>query len=248
MPNGGVLSKNVITVGRPVDYEGGFMITQKNVRVIAAALIIAVLVSVTGCGGAYKASGQYKRELMLNRIEKARQCHEKAKGQFETLLANYMSIVDANGGDIRTKYNKLNRECKKARSTANELSKRIKEVEKVGKPLFRDWEDELDEYQDEQMRRTSEEQLDITRRNYMKCVHSIKACQSRVEEVLASINDQVLFLSHNLNAKALSTFKKDTSSLKAEISGLVKQMQDAIKEAETFIDENSSVELTKLEE
>jgi len=224
------------------------MTTQKNVRAVAAVLVYVFLIFIVGCGNAYKASGQYKRELLLNRIEKARQCHDQAREQFEVVLANYTSIIDGKGGDIRTKYNKLNRECKRAESIDEDMSKRIKEVEKVGKPLFRDWEDELNQYQDEQLRRTSEEQLDLTRSKYLKCIHSIKACQAKVKDVIALINDQILFLSHNLNSKALTTFKKDTSYLKDEISGLVKQMQNAVKETETFIDENSTVELTKLEE
>ena len=221
---------------------------QKKVQPVIVTLIFVGLIFITGCGGAYKASGQYKRDLLLHRIEKARQSHVKASNQFEVVLANYSSIVDANSGDIRTKYNKLNRECKRARSITKDISRKVKDVEKVGKPLFREWEDDLDEYENEDMRRSSEEQLDLTRRNYLKCVHSIKSCQGKVEGVLVSLNDQMLFLSHNLNSKALSAFKKNTASLKSEVGALVKQMQAGIKEAETFIDENGSVALTKPEE
>jgi ElaB/YqjD/DUF883 family membrane-anchored ribosome-binding protein len=224
------------------------MFTQKKVRIVLAVLVFVVVVFMTGCGGAYKASGQYKRDLLLNRIEKAKQCHERAKNQFEVVLANYADIIDANAGDIRTEYNKLNRECKRARKIAKEISQRVKDVEDIGKPMFRNWEDELAEYNNEAIRRSSEEQLDLTRRNYLKCVHSIKSCQGKVEGVLASLNDQMLFLSHNLNSKALSAFKKNTASLKSEVGALVKQMQAGIKEAETFIDENGSVALTKPEE
>jgi hypothetical protein len=114
--------------------------------------------------------------------------------------------------------------------------------------MFRNWEDELAEYNNEAIRRSSEEQLDITRRNYLKLVHSIKSTEGKVETALVSLNDQVLFLSHNLNTKALSAFKKEVAALKLEVNGLVKHMQKAIKEADAFADENGSVVLTKLEE
>jgi len=54
------------------------------------------------------------------------------------------------------------------------------------------WEDELDEYENEAMRRSSEEQLDITRRNYLKLVHSIKATQKKIVNAQGALNDQVL--------------------------------------------------------
>ena len=224
------------------------MFTQKKVRIVLAVLVFVVVVFMTGCGGAYKASGQYKRDLLLNRVEKARQCHERAKNQFEVVLANYADIIDANAGDIRNEYNKLNRECKRARKISKDIYRKVKDVEDIGKPLFRNWEDELGEYNNEAIRRSSEEQLDITRRNYLKLVHSIKSTEGKTAVVLASVNDQVLFLSHNLNTKALTAFKKEVASLKLQVNGLVKHMQNAINEAEDFVDENGSVVLTKLEE
>lgn len=224
------------------------MITQKKIRVVLAILVFVIVVFMTGCGGAYKASGQYKRDLLLDRIEKARKCHEQAKNQFEVVLSNYSDIIDANAGDIRTEYNKLSRECKRARKILKDICRKVKDVEDIGKPLFRNWEDELAEYQNEAIRRSSEEQLDITRRKYLKFVHSIKSTEGKTENVLASLNDQVLLLSHNLNTRALSVFKKEVATLKLEVNGLVKHMQKAIKEAEDFIDDNGSIILTKLEE
>ena len=224
------------------------MFTQKKVRIVLAVLVFVIVVFMTGCGGAYKASGQYKRDLLLDRIEKVRKCHEKAKNQFEVVLANYSDIIDANAGDIRTEYNKLARECKRARKISKDICKKVKDVEDIGKPLFRKWEDELDDFQNEAIRRSSEEQLDITRRNYLNLVHSIKSTEDKTENVLASLNDQVLLLSHNLNTRALSILKKEVTTLKVEVNALVKHMQKAIKEAEDFIDDNGSVELAKLEE
>ncbi|MCF7956786.1 MAG: DUF2959 domain-containing protein [Phycisphaerae bacterium] len=224
------------------------MFTQKKVRIVLAVLVFIIVVFMTGCGGAYKASGQYKRDLLLDRIEKASQCHERAKNQFEVVLANYSDIIDANAGDIRTEYNKLNRECERARKLSKEICKKVKDVEDIAKPLFRSWEDELAEYKNEGLRRSSEEQLDNTRRSYFELVHSIKATEGMTEDVLALLNDQVLFLSHNLNTKALAAYKKEVSNLKLQVKDLINHMQKAIQQSETFVDENGSVVLTKLEE
>ena len=59
---------------------GGIMFTRKKIHGVGAILILLGVVFLTGCGGAYKGSGQYKRDLLLDRIDKVRKCHETQPG------------------------------------------------------------------------------------------------------------------------------------------------------------------------
>ncbi len=199
-------------------------------------LILASMVCLTGCvGGAYKSSGQYKRDILIDRIEKARQCHERAKNQFEVVLINYSNVVDTAKGDLHDEYNKLSRQYNKTKAITKEISRRVVDVEKIGKSLFRDWEDELEGYENETIRRTSEEHLDTTRSNYLKVVHSLKDTQRRTENILKSLSDQMLFLSQNLNVGALKSFKEEITALKDDLKSLIKKMEKGIEEAEKFV-------------
>ena len=139
-----------------------------NKRKMLLCLLIvmtsASMFYLTGCsGGAYKSSGQYKRDILIDRIEKARQCHELAKKQFQIISVDYSNVVIASQEYIRDKYNKLDKQHKKTKAVTVQLCRRVKDVVKAGKPLFRNWEDELDEYQNESIRRSSEEQLNKAR-------------------------------------------------------------------------------------
>jgi len=223
------------------------MLKQKNIHAVILSLLMLSFLFLTGCGSAYKASGQYKRDLLLDRIEKVRVSHEKAKTQFQQVLEQYSSIIEANSGQIRGEYNKLSKEYVKALAINDEISKKVKDVESVGKPLFKGWEKELDEYQNERMRRASEEQLDTTRSRYLKLVHSIKSSKNKVNDVLKSMNDQVLFLSHNLNKKALSVIKRDVEGVKVEVNELIGQIDEAIKESGEFINDSVSIALAESE-
>jgi hypothetical protein len=49
--------------------------------------------------------------------------------------------------------------------------------------------------------------------------------------------DQVMFLKHNLNARALGSLSGTAKSLELEVSGLIQQMQGSIAEAESYIKE-----------
>ena len=57
----------------------------------------------------------------------------------------------------------------------------------------------------------------------------------RMEPVLATFRDQVLFLKHNLNARALASLTTTNRELEADISRLVADMEASIREAEDFI-------------
>jgi len=56
-----------------------------------------------------------------------------------------------------------------------------------------------------------------------------------MDPVLAALHDQVLFLKHNLNARALGSLSGTVDTLQADVARLVEQMQAAIAEANTFV-------------
>lgn len=53
--------------------------------------------------------------------------------------------------------------------------------------------------------------------------------------VLRTFRDNVLFLKHNLNAQAVGSLRVEFSSLKGEIEGLIKNMNEAIQTSNKFI-------------
>jgi hypothetical protein len=221
------------------------MIKRKKLQCVLNLLFIASVIYLTGCsGGAYKSSGQYKRDILVDRIEKARQSHERAKTQFQVVLTDYSNVVDAGEDNLHAEYNKLSKQYKKTKAVTKDMYRKIADVEKIGKPLFRDWEDELENYENEKIRRSSEEHLDATRSNYLKVLHAVKNTEYKTASTLKSLNDQMLFLSQNLNARAMKSFKEEIAALKAELKDLAKLMDKAIDEANKFTKTGSVVVAT----
>jgi hypothetical protein len=108
-------------------------------------------------------------------------------------------------------------------------------VEDVSEALFREWKDELRQYSSEAMRQMSQEKLDTTRLKYNELIRAMKAAEARIEPVLAPLRDQVLFLKHNLNAKAVAALGAELTSVQTHVDTLIKEMETSIAEADKFI-------------
>jgi hypothetical protein len=132
-------------------------------------------------------------------------------------------------------YNLFNDEYEESEEAANAISEHISAVESVADALFEEWSDELDLYTSPSLRRASERQYKSTQKKYQRLLASMRRVEESMQPVLATMRDNVLFLKHNLNARAIDTLKGELGSINRDVSKLVKNMQRSIAEAEAFI-------------
>jgi hypothetical protein len=64
---------------------------------------------------------------------------------------------------------------------------------------------------------------------------AMKSAEASLEPVLRPLRDQVLFLKHNLNAKAVAGLTEELAAVQASVDVLIKEMEAAIAEADRFI-------------
>ena len=192
-----------------------------------------------GCSSAYYGAmekfGIAKREILADRVEQTRTAQQEAKEQFADALQQFMAVTKTEGGDLQRKYDELNREFQRSETRAKEVRERIAAVEDVAEALFREWKQELGQYTNASLRRDSERQLDTTRRRYDALLTLMRRAADRMDPVLATFRDQVLYLKHNLNARALTQLDSTHRTLEADITRLISDMETSIREAENFI-------------
>ena len=134
---------------------------------LSAITSLILLTSCRSTGYAVKEKfGIEKRDILVSDVEAARDSQEDAKEQFASALEQFQSVVDVEGGDLEKKYNKLSKEYKKSESRANAVSGRIKEVERFSRDLFKEWEKELKQYQSAELRASSKQQLQMTKKQF----------------------------------------------------------------------------------
>jgi len=201
--------------------------------------IIATSLLLTGCQSAYYGAmekvGYHKRDIMVDRVEDAKESQEDAQKQFSSALEEMQALLNHDGGDLESAYNKAKDEYESAQDAADDVTNRIDKVEDVAEALFDEWQSEIGEISKASLRRNSETKLRETKRSYNQLVKSMRRAESKMPPVLTAMKDNMLYLKHNLNAQAIGAIKGEFTSLQTDISGLIKEMNKSIEESNKFI-------------
>lgn len=202
-------------------------------------LAVAACLLGVSCTSLYYSSmeklGKEKRDILVSRVKNVREDQEKAKEQFKTTLEAFQAVTGFEGGDLEKTYKKLNGEFEDAESRAKKVHERVDSVEKVAKDLFTEWESEVGAIHDPKLKSKSRALLLDTRKRYAALVKKMRAAEKRMEPVLAAFRDQVLFLKHNLNARAIQSLRETTIEIDGEVTRLVQDLEASIQEADAFI-------------
>lgn len=210
-----------------------------RVTSIKALFFVFSFILLSGCSsmyyGAMEKVGIHKRDILVDRVEDAKDAQSEAKTQFASALEQYQSIVTIEDQALVDKYNLLNDEFEDSKAAAEAVSERIDSVEDVSEALFDEWQDELSLYSNANLRKQSAQKLAKTKRKYKSLITAMRRSEKKMQPVLAAFQDQVLFLKHNLNAQAINSLKGELKTIQKDVARLVKEMENSIKESEAFI-------------
>jgi hypothetical protein len=199
----------------------------------------AIILGLTGCSSMYYGTmeklGVHKRDIMVDRVKAARDTQNEAKQQFLTAMEQFKSVVNFQGGDLEKEYNKLNATLQKSEAKATEVRNRIRAVEDVSDALFSEWRSEIKQYTSDTLRQSSQRKYDVTKKKYTELIKAMKRAEGKLEPALAPLRDQVLFMKHNLNARAIAGLSNELISVQTNVDRLVRDMESAIAEADAFI-------------
>jgi DNA repair exonuclease SbcCD ATPase subunit len=212
-----------------------------NISILSWLVLIVVIfvLSLGGCSKAYYGAmekiGIHKRDILVDRVEDARDAQSEAQEQFKSALEQFGSVIKIENTDLKKAYDKLNAEYEDSEKAAEKVSERIDKVESVAEALFDEWEEELNLYKSADLRRLSKQKLQTTKARYRKMITSMHRAEKSMTPVLRTFRDNVLFLKHNLNAQAIGSLRTEFSTLKGKIDGLIKNMNEAIQTSNKFI-------------
>jgi hypothetical protein len=203
--------------------------------------MVALLVFIGGCRSAYYSAwekmGWAKRDILVDRVKDGRDEQEKAKEEFKTTLQKFQELTNFQGGDLDAKYKKLNSAYEDCKGRAEAVSKQIDSIDTVANDMFKEWKQELSQYQNADLRRSSEQKLRDTQDRYQQLITIMRKSEQTMQPVLAAFHDQVLFLKHNLNAAAISSLQNTAAGIESDVQKLIADMEASINEANAFINQ-----------
>lgn len=211
--------------------------------VVGSTLLACAVITLPACStatiAAKEAFGYAKREQLVDRVEDARDAQGQAKQQFASALEQFLSVTGTGGSastkELEAKYAKLKDALASSEKRATAVRSRITDTKNVADALFKEWNKELGQYSSAAMKQASQRQLDDTKAQYQRLIGAMDDAAAKMDPVLAAFRDQVLFLKHNLNARAIASLQTTSDQLGADVAALIKEMESSIAEADAFI-------------
>ncbi|MCG8017048.1 MAG: DUF2959 domain-containing protein [Candidatus Thiodiazotropha sp. 'RUGA'] len=201
--------------------------------------VALLLILLSGCSSVYydtmESVGYHKRDILVDRVEAAKDAQSDAQEQFKSALDQFASVIRLEESDLKRAYDDLNHEFESSESAAQEVTDRIDKVESVAEDLFEEWQEELELYENKKLKAASKQQLSKTKSRYQGMLKSMRQAERTMQPVLNNFRDNVLYLKHNLNAQAIGSLRGEFGNLKADITNLINRMNQSIKRSDEFI-------------
>lgn len=202
-------------------------------------VIVLSIFTLTGCQSAYYSAmeqvGYHKRDIMVDRVEDAKQSQQEAQQEFTSALEALSTLTNFNGGELESAYNQINDKYQDSEKAAQDVSDRIAAIEDVSDALFDEWQNELELYTSSKLKRASEQKLKETQRSYKTMLSAMKRAEDKMTPVLNTLRDNTLYLKHNLNANAIGSLQGEFMSLEQDIEVAITEMKAAIAESDKFL-------------
>ncbi|OKY28025.1 MULTISPECIES: DUF2959 domain-containing protein [Thalassotalea] len=212
------------------------MFCNKSIKLMG---IISLFILV-GCQSAYYSAmekvGTHKRDILIDRVEKATDSQEEAKQEFQDALEQFTKLMNFEGGELQSHYERSKDHYESSKEAAEDVAERISLIEDVAQALFDEWQDEIEQFSNQQYKQQSQAQLRDTERRYKNVIRAMHRAKDKMQPVLSALQDNMLYLKHNLNAKAIGSLNAEYTSIKQNVAQLIEQMNRSIDDSQAFIE------------
>ncbi len=203
------------------------------------ALTCLLCISMTACSALYFSAmehlGKQKRDILVQRILAVKKDQQATQTQLKTTLQAFEDVTGFKGGDLEKVYNRLNKEYERCESRANKLKGRVDSVDQVATSMFAEWQGEIRAMRNRSLRDQSQDLLLAARRQHAQYMSKMRRTEENIQPVLQAFHDQVTFLKHNLNARAISSLKKTSAQIDAQAGALIRDIDLSSREADNYI-------------
>jgi hypothetical protein len=206
-------------------------------RTVCIPLILLVLLA--GCQSTYyramETLGKEKRDILVQRIKDAKKDQDQTKQQLQTTMQSFQALTGFQGGSLEKSYKRLNSDYESANSQASKLHDKIQSIDQVSNDLFKEWQGEIAAMDNAKLKAQDNVMLRNAKTRQATYMRAMHRTEDQIAPVLKAFQDQVLFLKHNLNSRAIGSLKGTSATLQGNVADLIQSIDASSQEADKLI-------------
>lgn len=211
-------------------------------RVVSVLVLGAIVLA--GCASG-ATTGQKNVDNLTKAINKLGDSIRSGKAELEAMLTAYQQVINNEDGDLLTPFKTFHSGLEKVEKARADIQKKGTDAELAADAFFAEWQNTLQKFQSEDMRKRSQERLDTTKARFAEIDKASDEAAAAYQPLMATLKDHDLYLSNDLNAEAVKTLSKDAKDIKMN-GDTVNKLIDGVLD---FIDKyNEKVAMVKKQE
>ena len=186
---------------------------------------------------AWEQVGKEKRHLLRENVEAAGREQQQASEKFKDVLSQIQALYGFDGGELEKAYRRLKADYESCEARAQDVRDRIAKVEQIAEDLFNEWQGEIEQIGNPELKMKSRQSLADTQRRYAQLEQAMRKAERRMDPVLQKMRDYVLFLKHNLNAQSVGALAQEVGRIETEVDSLISDLNKSIEETNAFLED-----------
>jgi len=184
--------------------------------------VIAGVVLLVAAAGAAQAQdeGVKQIEQLIKRARAQVEAITDAKMQLQKTMTAYNTVLAPDVKDRRDAYKSLQKEMASSEKKRAEVSARSMELNAEADKLFKSWEGSTAAIQSPDLRDRSQQRLKRTQDRFADLRKTGQKAADMYSPIMKTLQDQVTYLGHDLNAASATSLKSDADKLNAQAKNL----------------------------
>ena len=171
-------------------------------------------------------------------IETAENTVKQATGvreEIQKTMDSYNAMFKSSDTEVRDAYKNVEKGIERTEKKREEAKKNVDLMKAEGDAYFASWKQSLQQIQDPDLRKKSEDRMGETRKHFDGVLSSVTDARAAYDPFLKSLRDQWTYLGHDLNASGLASLKPDAEKLRGQSTEVLKKIDDGMKKANDYV-------------
>ena len=152
--------------------------------------------------------------------------------QLGKMLTGYNSIIDGSAKNAQSAYKKLAGDLKSTEKMLQGAQKSLQAMNKEADKFFADWEKDLGEFTNEDLKQKSMARLETSKSKYAALGESLGQAGDAFGPLVQNLNDQILFLGRDLSPEAIQDLQGEAEALNQQATEVTEEVKTLIASAD----------------